>query len=175
MSDLILCGRMARKQDWILTIIVRIPDYSAWTWSTSTLQWRHNERDNVSNHQPHDCLHNHLFRRRSKKTSKLRVTGLCAENSPVTGEFPAQKASDADTVSTRWRRHDDRRWICSLHPISSQGIGYSIHDICRLVSFMEYYINILVKTMYTNGMYISMFLRCTKKKHVKGSSFNNAL
>ena len=29
-----------------------------------------------------------LFRRRSKKTSKFRVTGLCEENSPVTGEFP---------------------------------------------------------------------------------------
>ena len=33
-------------------------------------------RDSVSNHQPHDCLLNRLFRRRSKKTSKLRVTGL---------------------------------------------------------------------------------------------------
>ena len=32
----------------------------------------------ISNHQPHDCLLNHLFGRRSKKTSKLRVTGLCA-------------------------------------------------------------------------------------------------
>ena len=41
-----------------------------------------NERDNVSNHQPQDCLLNHLFGRRSKKTSKLRVTGLCAGNSP---------------------------------------------------------------------------------------------
>ena len=48
-----------------------------------TLQWCHNEHDGVSNHQPHDCLLNRLFRRRSKKTSKLRVTGLCAENSPV--------------------------------------------------------------------------------------------
>ena len=28
------------------------------------------------------CLPNRLFRRRSKKTSKLRVTGLCAGNSP---------------------------------------------------------------------------------------------
>ena len=46
------------------------------------LQWRHNERDSVPNHQPHDCLLNRLFRRRSKKTSKLRVTGLCAGNSP---------------------------------------------------------------------------------------------
>ena len=47
-----------------------------------TLQWRHNERDSVSNHQPHDCLLNRLFRRRSKKTSKLHVTGLCVGNSP---------------------------------------------------------------------------------------------
>ena len=46
------------------------------------LQWRHNERDSVSNHQPHDCLLNRLFRRRSKKTSNLRVTGLCVGNSP---------------------------------------------------------------------------------------------
>ena len=43
-----------------------------------TLEWRHNGRDNVSNHQPHDCILNRLFRRRSKKTSKLRVIGLCA-------------------------------------------------------------------------------------------------
>ena len=42
--------------------------------------YSHNERDSVSNHQPHDCLLNRLFRRRSKKTSKLRVTGLCAGN-----------------------------------------------------------------------------------------------
>ena len=56
------------------------------------LQWRYNERDRVSNHQPHDCLLNRLFKRRSKKTSKLRTTSLCAGNSPITGEFPAQRA-----------------------------------------------------------------------------------
>ena len=42
-------------------------------------------------------------RRRSKKTSKLRVTGLCEGNSPVTGEFPAQMASNAENVSIWWR------------------------------------------------------------------------
>ena len=47
-----------------------------------TLLWRHNEHDSVSNHQPRGCLLNRLFRRRSKKTSKLRVTGLCVGNSP---------------------------------------------------------------------------------------------
>ena len=45
------------------------------TWTT--LGWRHNGLDSVSNHQPHHCLLNRWFRRRSKKTSKLRVTGLC--------------------------------------------------------------------------------------------------
>ena len=58
-----------------------------------SLQWRHNGRDSISNHQPHDCLLNRLFRHRSKKTSKLRVTGLCVGNSPGIDEFPAQMAS----------------------------------------------------------------------------------
>ena len=53
-----------------------------------SLQWRHDGRNSVSNHQPHHSLLNRLFRRRSKKTSKLRVTGLCVGNSPVPGEFP---------------------------------------------------------------------------------------
>ena len=51
--------------------------------SLVSLQWRHNERDGVSNHKPYDCLLNRLFRRRSKKTSKLRVTGLCGGNLPI--------------------------------------------------------------------------------------------
>ena len=70
-----------------------------------SLRWRHNGCDSVSNHQPHHCLLNRLFRRRSKKTSKLRVTGLCAGNSPETGEFPAQMASNATKVSIWWRHH----------------------------------------------------------------------
>ena len=48
-------------------------------------------------------------RRRSKKTPKLRVTGLCEGNSPVTGEFPAQRASNAENVSIWWRHHDRAR------------------------------------------------------------------
>ena len=65
-----------------------------------TLHWRHNEPDGISNHQPNDCLLNRLFRRRSRSTSKLRATGLCAGNSPVTGEFPSQRVSNAENVST---------------------------------------------------------------------------
>ena len=47
------------------------------------------------NHRRLDCLLNRLFRRRSKKTSKLRHW-LCDGNSPVTGEFPAQRASNEE-------------------------------------------------------------------------------
>ena len=71
----------------------------------ASLQWSHNGHDSVANYQPHDCLLNHLFRRRSKKTSNLRVTGLCEGNSPGTGEFPTQMASNAENVSIWWRLH----------------------------------------------------------------------
>ena len=56
-----------------------------WIYS---LQWLYYECNDVSNHQCHERLINLLFRRRSKKTSKLHVSGLCGRNSSVTGEFP---------------------------------------------------------------------------------------
>ena len=87
----------------------------------NTLQWRHNGHDSISNHGPHHCLLNCLFRHRSKKTWKLRVTGLCAGNSPWTGEFPAQMASDAENVSI-WSCHHEShsRW---------PSVKWHIHDM----------------------------------------------
>ena len=76
---------------------------------SKSLQWRHNGCDGVSYHQPHDCLLNCLFRRRSKKTPKSRATGLCEGNSPGTDKFPAQRASNAEDVSI---------WLCH-HVITS--------------------------------------------------------
>ena len=78
-----------------------------------TLRWRHNGHNGVSNHQPHGRLLNRLFR--SKKTSKLRVTGLCVGNSPGTGEFPAQMASYTENVSIWWRHHDCNGWRSFHH------------------------------------------------------------
>ena len=77
------------------------------------LQWHANGHNGVSNHQCFDCLLSRLFRPRSKKTSKLRVTGLCAGNSPETGEFPAQGASNAENVSI-WRRDHTRRFASCM-------------------------------------------------------------
>ena len=83
-----------------------------------TLQWRHNGRHSISNHQPHDCLLNGLFRRRSKKTWKLRVTGLYAWNSLGNGEFPTQMASNAEDVSIWWRHHEIACRLFDAKPLS---------------------------------------------------------
>ena len=108
----------------------------AWNWLV-TLQWHRNERDGVSNHQPHDCLLNRLFSHRSKKTSKLRVTGLCAWNSPVTGEFPAQRASNAENVSIRWRHHEMADWGQWLVPVSNVSFINQISNV-KNVSMCRY-------------------------------------
>ena len=74
------------------------PFADRWHSHFITLKLRHNERHGVSNHRRLHCLLNCCFRRRSKKTSKLRVTGY--------RWIPAQKASNAENVSIWWRHHD---------------------------------------------------------------------
>ena len=111
-------------------LILQSPPVCNWL---QPLQRRHNDHDGISNHLPHGCLLNRLFSRRSKKTSKLRVTGLSVGNSPGTGEFPAQMASYAENVSIWWRHHGilDRGyqgwiWVLSV----SYKIGISAIFIC---------------------------------------------
>ena len=102
-------GNFGEERQWIFDRMHNIQAFAHYDCFYSrvlSLRWRHNERDSVSNHQPHDCLLNRLFRRRSKKTSKLRVTGLCVGNSPGSGEFPVQMASYAENDSIWWRHHD---------------------------------------------------------------------
>ena len=64
----------------LLTRVAQLPQMPP-----RSLQWRRNGPDGVSNHQPHHWLLKRLFRRRSKNTIKLRVTGLCTgiHQSPV--------------------------------------------------------------------------------------------
>ena len=69
----------------------------------SALQWRHNEHDGVSNHQPHDCLLKRLFRCRSRKhqsyASPAFVRGIhqWPVNSPQKGSV-TQKMFPFDDV-----------------------------------------------------------------------------
>ena len=84
----------------------------------NALQWHHNERDGVSNLQPRGCLPTRLFRRRSKKISKLRVTGLSQGNSPVTGEFPAKGPVTRKMfhfMTSSWDSPPELFVICMLH------------------------------------------------------------
>ena len=72
------------------------------SWQTS-LKRRHNERDGVSNQQPHDCLFNRLFKAQIKENIKARRHWpLWGE---FTGDFPVQRASNAENVSIWWCHH----------------------------------------------------------------------
>ena len=96
-----------------------------------TLQWRHNGHDGVWNHQRRHCLLNRVFRRRSKKTPKLRITDLCLGNSPVTGEFPAQMAITRKMFlfyDVTMKHHG------SLSLLWPFGIGYPITTLWQLTN-----------------------------------------
>ena len=86
-------------------------DYSRYIWKLMSLNiWRSitvtsNERHVVSNHRPFDCLFNSLIGTHIKETLKPALLALCEGNSPVTSEFPAQRASNAETASIWWRHH----------------------------------------------------------------------
>ena len=84
-----------------------------WSWDRLWLSWvlSHNERDGISNHQPHHCLLMRLFRRRSKKTPKLRVTGLCGGihrwpvNSPHKGPVTRKMFPFDDVIMDHFKTH----------------------------------------------------------------------
>ena len=92
-----------------------------------------------------------VYSGKSKKTSKLRVTGLCARNSPVTGEFPAQMASNVENVSIWWRHH-----VLFFSPASAMfvppGVWKGKHLLACTVYFFYKHFNV-----YSNGFMIMDF------------------
>ena len=77
---------------------------------------------------------NRLFRRTSKKTSKLCITGLCVGNSPGTGEFPAQMASSAENVSIWWRHHVAIWLIWLGHTTNNSSLVQVVALCCQATS-----------------------------------------
>ena len=69
-----------RKQPEIRWIWVTISLSKTFSVFKGSVQWRHDARDGVSNRELHYCFLNRLFKCRSKKTSKLRVTSLFASD-----------------------------------------------------------------------------------------------
>ena len=82
-----------------------------------------------------------------KKTSKLRVTGFWAGNSPVTSEFPAQRASNAENVVIWWRHHEScyHWYLPSLSLNKSTEWFIFVH---REISYMDTYVRIWL--LWTN-------------------------
>ena len=85
------------------------------------------------------------FRCRSKKTSKLRVTGICEWNSPVTCEFPAQSVSNTENVSIRWRHYEmsqgyqTQLWILNRNWYDHNNINHIWGHVCqKQVSFIHW-------------------------------------
>ena len=96
--------------------------WTIWTPMSSVLKKADKLHLSLSgSHLYHGC---DIVKCRSKKTSKLRVTGLCAGNSPVTSEFPAQRASNTENVSIWWRHHDISRVYSITQEVQSFAIMF---------------------------------------------------
>ena len=117
-----------------------------------TSEWRHNEHDGVSNHQPHHCLVNRLLRLRSKKTSKLRVTGLCAGNSPVNSPHKGpetRKMFPFDDVIMRYHPLSD----IQHHWYSINAINYASGHLWHSFGFWSRSTMLFVRTLVNSLWY----------------------
>ena len=145
------CGRhgLCVPRTTAATILIVVKDISQLITVTSWwARWR--LRSPVS-----DCLFNRLFRCRSSKISKLRVTGLCAGNSPVTSEFPTQMASNTEYVSIWWR-----------HPASvpSDRNIYAVYILCYLSTILD-----------SKGWYELVLVRSTCKIHMADAKWSGTM
>ena len=97
--------------------------------------------DCVSNYQPHHWLLNRLFGCRSKKTSKLRVTGLCVRNSKGAGEF-LNKWPVTRKCSICWCHHAPRPYgilnsawlICQQLQLHRHWLKAGQHELSKAYS-----------------------------------------
>ena len=99
-------------------------------------------------------------RRRSKKTSKLRVSGLCAGNSPVAGEFPAQRSSNAENVSIS-RRHHATDWCGRFKQSSHFYCTYRIYQDTCCCHITDLYVTVFLFTWYFIEQ--TIYLKCVPK------------
>ena len=150
-----------------------------------SLPWCHNGRDGVSNHQPYDSLLNCLFRRRSKKISKLCITGLCEGNSPVTCKFPAQRASNVEDITIWWCHHE---WCLSTVSMEISFCSSSTADqhiptnvyTCHIstaaiacAKFCSNQLIVILKIMNWNCHQLQFVMEKSSVKLVLGQAFND--
>ena len=112
-----------RWTEWNGQCFVTFPHSFRRFFRRKGLQWRHNKCDGVSNHRRLDCLLNRLFRRRSKKSSKLLVKPLSHQGGVLTATARrARKTQNAEVRAVRSHRAPrDRRGIAVASPLDAVG------------------------------------------------------
>ena len=114
----------------------------------------------------------------STETSKLGVTGLCDGNSPVSGEFPAQRASNAENVSIGWRHHDHCLTLSEVNGTSKNCIS-PVHvsltelDFTVRVNINLYVIWNSIKAWWRHQMenFSTLMVLCAGNSPVTGEFF----
>ena len=132
-----------------------------------------------------------LIQTQIKKTSKLRVTGLCVGNSSGTGEFPAQMASNTANFSIWWRHHVDRKlvsiWAYKRHCMTygqitkrqiwvlqetispySEDLLYTLFLLCSRLSLSESLLQVFKKKKW-NGSHFTLARGCSPGLWLEGS------
>ena len=91
--------------------------------------------------------------RKLTKTSKFRVTGLCAGNSPVPSEFPAQMTSYAENVSIWWRHHGYRN---DYHSTDTKAYGNYSTSAEKLQN-TEWYFHVILQVIPLGTYWYNLF------------------
>ena len=133
-KSLIARSRKISKRARSMFIIFRLFLNSSRGVPIPSLQWHYNEGDSVSNHRRLDCLLNRSFRRRSKTTSKVRVTGLCGANSPEKGPATPKMFPFIDFIML-----SDRIPSCFVgNPTCFADVNYVILATCRILGKLHW-------------------------------------
>ena len=145
-------GKSMRKVDWIID-------------TTNCLKHHYNDvimSAMASQITGLTIVYSSVCSRADKKISKLRVTGFCEGNSPVTSEFPAQRASNTENVSIWWRLHVN--WPNSFeHCIHHGRTG----DNSQVPIYIWITINVLFQmTLRKPVPYVNTLLRAFLKRKV---------
>ena len=112
------------------TCLTFTPNFTPLSGNGMSLRWHHNGHDGVWN-QPNHCLLKRLFWRRSKKPSKLRVTGLCVGNDrgPVNSPhtWPATRKMFPFDDVIMGRPNGDQVWAPHRHKAGLAGADFLSH------------------------------------------------
>ena len=129
------------------------------------------KRRGVPNHRQHEWPSKSLFWLTWKNQSSALLT-LCDGNSPLTGRFPSQTASNPESVSVSWRYYISFRivtthellasiWTPSFHNFTMSKIKRLIsHDnelLYLSVHFIDQpYVSTLFKPIYIREKFVHM-------------------